>query len=221
MVRATLPITEVSRAAASQLAGLGFRKRSGDVFTRNVTDDLLGWIGLNRAVARGDGILEINPVIGARHQPLERLVAELAGRPFHPYIPPTASMHVGYLMPEHRYVPWLFARDGVEAGVRRMVQAILDAGLPFIEQNASLDRLVATLESGGGGVPEQTAYRLPVGYLLLGDVQRAQRSAEQSLTALGERSDPAAEAFRSFASHLRRRLHGTAPEQGSRSTRER
>jgi hypothetical protein len=203
------PIAEVSRVASSLLAELGFAKRNGDIFTKPIDDEVLGWLGLNRAVARSDDLLEINPVVWVRHQQLEKLVATLSGRAFHAYIPPTASMHLGYLMPERHYVPWVVGGH-VELVVQEMVKAIADHGLPFIERNAVLGTLVSTMGGGEVGAREQVAYRLPVAYLLLGDIERARGALERSSATLGERRDAAAEAFRSFASQLERRLQSSA-----------
>lgn len=212
MAAEKMHIADVSRAASSLLSDLGFVKHRGDIFTRSVDDGVVGWLGLNRAVARGDGMLEINPVVGVRHQQLERLVATLGGREFHPYIPPTASVHLGYLMPERRYVPWLFSgSQDAERVARQMVSAITDYGLPFIEHNVLLENLVATLESGGASAREQLAYRVPIAYLLIGDVKRSREALDRSVTALGERRDAAAEALRSFAPRLQERLRVSAP----------
>jgi ABC-type branched-subunit amino acid transport system ATPase component len=64
-------VAEAGEAWRAALGSAGFRKRSGDVYTRQVAEDVLGWLGLNRAVNRGDGLLEVNPVVGVRHQVLE------------------------------------------------------------------------------------------------------------------------------------------------------
>src|SRR5690606_27740771 len=90
--------SRVLELVRAELAGLAFEKRAGDIFTRDLTSEVLGWIGLNRATRGRPGVLEINPVVGVRHQPIERLLAELRGEKAHPYVPPTLSVHLGYLM---------------------------------------------------------------------------------------------------------------------------
>ncbi len=169
--------------------------------------DALGWLGLNRAVNQGDGVLVINPVVGMRSQPVERLVAELTDEKLHPYLPPTVTRHLGYLMPEVSYVPWLFARlpdAAVIAG--RMARAVKEHGLPFMSRNADLAALVETMASSKHGIPDQTAYRLPVGCFLLGRYDAAEEHLRRWQSHLGSRQDPAAGGYRSFAAAFEARL---------------
>ncbi len=204
-------VAEASAAWSAALAALGFVKRSGDISTRPVAKDVLGWLGLNRAVNRADALLEVNPVIGVRHQELERIVAELLGQKFHRYNPPTISIHLGYLMPEGRYRPWLFGDEKpVSDAASEMVQAIDAYGGGFMNKNASLETIVAAMEDSQVGIAEQLAFRRPVGYLLLGDLGRARDAVQVSLERLGDRRDPAAQRFRSFAAAFEEQLARSA-----------
>ncbi len=190
-----------------ELADLGFKKRAGDIFTRDLGPEVLGWIGLNRATKGRPGVLEINPVVGVRHQPTERLLAELRKEKVHPYVPPTLSVHLGYLMPEREYRPWLFPEGKDSEGqTRRMVQAVSGFGVPFMEENSTLERMVATIEASGFGVPEQNHYRLPVMYYLLERRGTAEEYIAKRLSDLGERDDLAARQYRCFAEALRQRM---------------
>jgi hypothetical protein len=202
-------VAEASQAWKASLASAAFRKRSGDVYTRQVAEDVLGWLGLNRAVNRGDGLLEVNPVVGVRHQALERVVAELLGERFHDYTPPTVSLHLGYVMPEDRYRPWLFGADvPVKDVAAEMVDAIVAYGGRFMDERASLGAVVEWMADSRAGIAEQIAFRRPVGYLLLGDRERAREVVRASLDRLGDRRDLAARRFRGFASAFENRLAG-------------
>lgn len=202
-------VAEASEAWRTALASVGFRKHSGDVYTRQVAEGVLGWLGLNRAVNRGDGLLEVNPVVGVRHQELERVVAGLLDERFHGYSPPTVSVHLGYVMPEGRYRPWLVGSDApvrdVAAG---MVAAVVAYGLPFMDERASLEAVVGSMSDDRAGIAEQLAFRRPVGYLLLGEAERARAEVRASLDRLGDRRDLAAQRFRGFASAFEKRLVG-------------
>jgi hypothetical protein len=212
MAARTMPVDDVSRAVAALLTQLGFVKRTEDIYTKSLRGDVLGWIGLNRAVARGDGRLEINPVVGVRHQRVERLVADLADRKYHQYIPPTASLHLGYLMPDRRYIPWLFTGDtNVASTARLMIEAVTLFGVPFMVRNSALPELADTLKSGTVGTPDHLAYRLPVVLFLLHDIAGAQDVLDRAEAALGDRQDAAALALRSYASRMR----GSFAEQPS------
>jgi hypothetical protein len=200
-------VAEASEAWQAALALAGFRKRGGDVYTRQVARDVLGWLGLNRAVNRGDGLLEVNPVVGVRHQELERVVANLLGQRFHEYTPPTVSVHLGYVMPEGRYRPWIFGGDvPVRDVAAEMVDAIVAYGARFMDDRASLEAIVESMSDSRAGIAEQLALRRPVGYLLLGEPGRAREAVRASLDRLGDREDLAAERFRGFVSELEERL---------------
>jgi hypothetical protein len=193
---------------ASRLLGdLEFKKRAGAIFTKPIADDMLGWLGLNHTTRRDDGRLEINPVIGVRHQSLERIVAELSGERVHPYIPPTAAIHLGYLMPQQRYTPWFIeGPQDVEGSARGMVDAITVYGMPFLEANSSLERLLATLHDGKYAFRHMVVYRIPVGYLLLDEVTSAESALHRFVAEMADRRDAAADNFRAFALELEQRL---------------
>jgi hypothetical protein len=193
------PIAEVIAASRSRLGALGFDRRSGEIFTADAAADVLGWLGLNRAVTRNDGLLEINVVVGIRHQGIERCLASLEGDKFHPYLPPTISLHLGYLMPEKHYHPWFFRDDNVESQADAMVRAVEAYGLPFINKNRSTEQLVDLMASGEVGVREQLAFRLPIGYRMLGMEDSATRALTTTIHELQGRTDGAAERFRTYA----------------------
>jgi hypothetical protein len=192
-----------SEAAETELARLGFRRRAQGVLALDAAEDVLGWLGLNRATRHG--VLEVNPVVGVRHQRVERLVAELTGVRFHPWSPPTLSSHLGYLMPQQAYLPWVVrAVEDAPGKAAELAAAVAEHGLPFVRANASLAALAASM-AGGMGMPEQVGYRLPVAWHLLGDDARAEQALASGLARLGQGDHPAAREFRAFAEALRRR----------------
>lgn len=191
---------------ARLLAQHGFRKRTDDIFTVDATEDVLGWVGLNRATKdRPAGEVGINPVIGVRHQAVERVVAELRGEAFHPYIPPTISTPLSYLVPVHRSRQWILHEAGPVNTIPDLVAAVATYGLPFMRRMTKLAALCEGLE-GRLGFSHQLNYRRPVAWMLSGDSPRASRAVEESFANLGDRRDPAAQEFRIFAEALRRRL---------------
>jgi hypothetical protein len=199
---------DVVAALRGPLSDLGFKKRGGEMFTCDIVDGVLGWLGLNRAYRRVEDQLEVNPVIGIRHQEVERLVAELRGKKFHSYQPPTVSSPLSYLTPVGRYVPWLFARgDAIDEVAGDLVTAVAQHGMPFIRKAKGLRELCQLIQQGQG-FPHQLAYRRPVAWLLIGDRDEASSSLEQQLADMRDRTDTAACEFRSFAERLRGLLDG-------------
>ena len=92
---------EVNQLVAEALCAHGMRKRISGYFTRELEGDVRGSVALNEAKKYG---FTINPIIGVRHELLERLLAQMAGREFNPYAPSTIATPIGYLMdpPEYR-----------------------------------------------------------------------------------------------------------------------
>ncbi|GAC1638548.1 MAG: hypothetical protein NVS4B2_27690 [Chloroflexota bacterium] len=184
------------------LARLGFQKRSGPIFTVTLAPEVLGWLGLNRAFLASMKTLEINPVIGLRHQEIERVVAECRNAAFHPYVPPTISSSLGYVTPAGSYVPWLFNDlERLDETADHLAHAIEQYGIPFIREGQELSGVLALMDRGLG---LQLAYTRPVAYLLAGDSSEAERVLDASVANVRDRDDPAAQDFRAFAT----RLHG-------------
>jgi hypothetical protein len=196
-------------AVRSLLANHGFKKRKGDLFTIEMSSGVLGWVGLNRATKYlSVGEVEINPVVGVRHQEVERLVAECRGDKFHSYVPATIATPLGYVLPEARFRSWLFGGDrSAPSASDEMVAAIVEYGIAFMRSMIGLDELRRGLERDSRiGIEDVSVYRRPVVSLLLGNQQRASEELDESVAALGNRSDLASEDFRRFAAALRTRL---------------
>jgi hypothetical protein len=184
---------------------LGFRKRSGRIFTIPVSDGMMGWVGLATSVGgRPKGQRGVSPTVGLRHHEVERIVAELLGEKFAPD-QPTVSHPLGYLMPERSNIQWEFGRADDQSEARSMVGAIRAYGLPFIWDHADLDRLCALIDTGIG-FEHQLQFSRPVANWLAGRQARAIELVDATLIDQGSRTDPAAVQFRDFAVVLRERI---------------
>ena len=204
----TVLADKVAVLAKDRLADLGFKKRAGAIFTKDLDTDVLGWLGFNAATEHlPKGVVEINPVVGVRFQQVERVVADLEGIDFHPYLPATISSPIGYLMPERKYKGWIVDTNAAGAleAVTDLVTTIETAALPFMDSARNLEMLPKFVDEVGG-FEHQLRYRRPVALMLAGDPARALKDLDGSVERLGARNDPAATRFRRFAERLRRRL---------------
>lgn len=203
------------REAESALSPLGFRRRVPGLFTRELGPDRQGWIGLNMASHKVvPGTRELWPIVGLRDDEIERTVAELAGYPDHGYAPPTVSCPLRYLIPEDQRPDlsawtWQVGRPDVLAGIATHLE---QSGVPFMKHHCSRSALVEALERGefGGPASQQAEYRLPVGWMLLGEEARARRALAAILASHQARTDGAAEDFRRFALRLEEQLEAGA-----------
>lgn len=183
------------------LEALGYRKRAGAVFTLPIDDEFIGWLGLNAAREHlgGQGV-NVLPIIGLRHQPTERLVAELAGRSFHAFQPPTIRASIGELMPGPIYAAWLVQTGEPGATVESMLDAVRDVGLPFVRANATLPELRQRIDDGFS--TDQLPYRCSAAAVVAGDSSAAAAIVDDALRGIERRTDNAANDFRRFADKL-------------------
>lgn len=187
----------------SALSKLGFKKRAGEIFTIEATEDVIGSVWLNKATQHhAPGVVEVNPVVGVRHQEVERMVAELRGEKFHSYLPTTISSPIGYLMPEGRYRAWMFGPGQPAGAADDLASAVAAHGVPFIRRMTALAALCEAIDNELG-IEDQLMYRRPVAWRIAGDTDRARRTLEHTLATVGDRSDPAAMEYRRFAAALR------------------
>ncbi|MYS24267.1 MULTISPECIES: hypothetical protein [unclassified Streptomyces] len=70
-------IAAFSNTARDRMTGAGRRKQTGDLYTHDLGNGFHASVGLNRASKHHP--LKINPVVGLRYDPLERLLADIQG----------------------------------------------------------------------------------------------------------------------------------------------
>ena len=187
----------VTGSLALSLESKGFKKRADGIFTKELADGFIGWLGLNHAKHK-QGI-EINPVVGIRCQELERVLATILQEKPHKYIPPTVSISLGYLMPKHSYRAWIFEGDIGDSALSDLTDAIYCYGIPFMESNSVISKIDALLESPKFGHFDQVMYRRPLARWLLGDFKGALQICDGYCRELGQRADMAAAQFRQFS----------------------
>lgn len=196
-------LPEFLRATRSGLGALGFVKRTEEIFTLPVAEDVLGWLGLPRVIDSRAKRLCVALTVGVRHQTIEGVISSLLQERRHPYIPPTVSTNIGYIMPDDRYKQWcVHDGDDVSPVVRDLVDSVHEFALPFMHHNAQLTQLCSSMHNVRIGIPGQMAYRLPVCCVLLGKPGDAKLAVDTQLAALRGGANPAADRYRKFASAL-------------------
>lgn len=195
------------------LAGIGFKKRAGGIFTIGINDDALGLLGLNHASRAGiPGQLNMNPVCGARLQSLERTLAEIQGEKFHQYFPPTVSDPLHYLARPGVASNWVLFRDTPEANavvIADIVNCVETAGLSYMRKRATLETMTQALVANEGH-RWQTVFRAPVALWLLNRDEEALSAMEAQLTEIGSQENAAYDNYRKFSATLKRRVAESA-----------
>ncbi|MFB9312903.1 hypothetical protein [Nocardioides plantarum] len=193
------------------LTNLGFRKRAGAIYTIELDEGVIGWVGLGTSTRyQQPGLVLVSPRVGVRHQGVHKIIADIRGEKFHPYLPPTVSIGLGYVMPDDSYKDWAVSEDPVShAFVSEAVDAIERYGLSFMREHCGLDRTDSEAERLSAN-PE---YVRPVLKYLLHGPDPALEEIRARASKLGGASDPASQLLREFLSELRRRvLDGTISE---------
>ncbi|WP_321872638.1 hypothetical protein [Burkholderia ubonensis] len=152
----------------------GFKRRSGEIFTLQLAEGFIGWLGLNRT-SHPEGF-DLNPVVGVRCQELEDLLSTLLKERLHKYVPPTVAISLGYLMPERQYRSWILREESAASIAADMVAAIVRYGVPFMASACTLCEMGRLLESPRFTSADHAAYRRPLIKWLLGDRKGALQS---------------------------------------------
>jgi len=174
------------------------RRAKAGIFTWSIDVDWLGWLGLNSAFYPGQPKqCVVNPVVGIRHQPTERLIAELQGARFHRYLPPTVARNLGYVTSAATYRSWSFVegRSWNEQS-EQLAMCFAEAGERFQLELANLPRLESHLREH----PQvfQSEFRHIAVLHLLGRDAEASAYAEARLREISSAGDRASSEFRAF-----------------------
>jgi hypothetical protein len=156
-------IDQVGIACNSALASVGFQIPRRTTRLIPISDDLYGWVGLNRYKA-GDA-WRINPFIGLHSVSVMRRWFELSTRPKLRYLfgeVATAAVHLGELAPDIDGFCFEQAQP-LDDEARRLADAVVKHGLPWMHEHASLEALLVLFkerEEMLGGYPERIAVAL-------------------------------------------------------------
>jgi len=177
------------------------------VYEFPLTDQLVGWLGLNRAKAGGE--LRLHPVVGVRAIAVQNLVAELRDSEASAHTP-TVTQPLYKLISASVYRVWAFseAHDSTED----LLEAIRGYAMPFMAGFTDVSSVIAALEQGMG---QQVEYTLPAAHVVNGEPRRGIAAVNASVVALGDATDPAANNLRAFAVRLTARAGRSASQADS------
>jgi hypothetical protein len=184
-------------ACAEALRSYGFvPKRRGILLQPGPTKAASGWLGLNLATWGLPEVVQVNPVVGVRHVPLEVALTKLAGWPA-----PVAcvSRPLGHLMPQKMFVQWDFTPDGVSRTAADLAQTVSEFGQPFIDFWSDWDTFAAEIGTSGLLTDNVQFIVLPIVSALRGDTEAANEKIALELRRIGDSGDVYALGYRDFA----------------------
>ena len=191
---------DLTARIGARLAEGGFRKREPGIFTKEISPEVLGWVGINLTGTKADGLLYVNPIVGIRHQQIEAKWAKLIGEKPHPYLLPTLSTNAGFLGPRREYKEWGFeeGKDNTSI-IARLARFVLSTGLQFMKETASLSKI---LERTDMMVPDSELFRVPIIHWLTGDEEQVRVTLRGEIANTRKRKDKTIEQYRLFAKKL-------------------
>jgi hypothetical protein len=138
MTQAKKLLAEIISIVESKLKRLGFRKTKS-IYVCPLAEDACGWLGLSTATHRSDGRVGINPVVGVRHERIEKMLEDLLRES---RASATISIPLGYLTPDRRFLEWLFEPPPFDcrSECERMVQTVELYGIPFMKSKNQAGR---------------------------------------------------------------------------------
>lgn len=152
-----------------ELVALGLKRPRKGTRYLEITDNFLGWVGLNRGSFEGH--LRINPFIGIHCIPIMKLREELQGNRYKKGQYATFAIHLGEICPDIKQ--FIFEDDGnMCAEAKRLSSTIREYGFPWMNEHANYERLLPLIESRTatlGGYPQSVA----LGYFLMGRNEKA------------------------------------------------
>jgi len=195
-------LAEILANIGSELIHLELHKTKG-TYICDLGGGVSGWLGLNVEANRRDGRVGVNPVVGVRHEQIERTVASLSEEK-ESHLTPTISTSLGYLMPQSSFLEWLFepAPFDYPSECKKLVKAIEIYGIPFMRSNDTLEGILSKLEELRFTSKDAAAYRIPVAYLLSGKPELAASYSKKQLVGVEQRSDVAAQQYKTFTFNL-------------------
>jgi len=179
-------LQEVRDGLEERLAGDGFRRRAGFLYSVALSPGVVGWLGLNRILGEPGLLLSINPVVGVRHNKVELLVSSLAGNQSDPKTT-TFAEPLAYVMPEGQYREWSFhAVEDTPHVLDDLAAAVREHGLPNMKRWSDLSALLGVVQQDGE-ILEYQARRVPAALALLGRKSEAARSVSMYLERMAGR----------------------------------
>lgn len=191
---------QIDSYVRQELLRAGFRTQRG-TYAVEIKPDTLGYVALNVASNRGDGLIGIAPLVGVESIPLRDELNRLQDEKPRTRQPSLVVM-LGYIMPEKKFLEWLMnpTEDIHQRNeMSRMCQAIERYGLPFMREHGTLQIIIKSLETMEYTFREKVIYHLPIAYRLQGLEEKARGLVEKTLHEMltGQASLPAS--FQDFA----------------------
>jgi hypothetical protein len=172
---------QILKSLRPSLEALKLVRRRDTFYTIDTAPGFAGCVAFGSTVGGyARGVRGIWPVIGVRHDPTERLLAQFAGQ--RAPIMQTIGVGLGYLTPSNRFREWELSTSKQYDDARSdLVDAIEEWGLPFFRSHVTLESILDALDARLAGDIE---FKRPVVLLQLDRVDEAVAAVDELLSLL-------------------------------------
>lgn len=163
----------------------GFKKKKLNNYIRIKDGNVIQDIGFTTTTHGERHVIYLNPVVGVIYKDVDEIMVQLregTNSSLEMYTP-MISLPIGYLMPDNDFKEWKFTIDkDVNEDVDNMARAIINYGLPYLEELSNMDQVIHGLvASQYSYIGEAKDYILPVLYYLHGNSEQALKTVEESI----------------------------------------
>jgi hypothetical protein len=199
------------------MESIGFAYLGRYWYTKPLGAESTGVVSLPVTSHRDDPAVYVTPGLGVRHERLERLIAELCGKPQDKFLPSSIGTSLVRLtnMNEHG-LPSLHPAPNIQGQIAELVSVIYDYGFKWMKENATLDAILQGSLEFRYSWRDHARFRIPAIYYLKGDQDSASFWIERGLAEVGPDENIYADQYRRFAKGLLDRLGSPSEQPTSR-----
>jgi hypothetical protein len=132
-------VRAVTDACEDSLVQRGFKRLKRNLVVLPVSDDFMGWTGLN--IGKHDGFIRVNPFVGVHCVPAMRLIDELSGEKYQIGRYATYSIPLGELCPQIEVFEFSPDTD-LQSEAGRLAETYEEFGKPFILKNSNYEEIM-------------------------------------------------------------------------------
>ena len=96
------------------LLNAGFEQSKSQIYSKKISEDVLGTVGIGQVIKHKGAYIAINPIIGVRSLKLEQFLSKLKNSKYDKFTPATISSPIGYLKPQKKYKQYIFTLDQID-----------------------------------------------------------------------------------------------------------
>lgn len=168
------------------LSSIGFKKSKKGIYTKSINDYIEIFLIIEKTDRRTGNTLYLNPIVGIVEKNVENLYQELVTDIDNSKgIVNTATVSLGYLTPENKYIAWTipvhYSEDETQKVVDNLFSTFETHAIPYMETLKERDKLLSALQTNKLGLQKINQFKIPILYYLIGSKDKGVEYAKKVL----------------------------------------